>query len=357
MSEDVIRPRPVVDPALPEELREGLLRGADAPAPSRARTEREDAGRALRLREGGIQLLGVGFTLFLALFTAGWYLAMVIAGVSLVAYVTALALRREAAPAVRGAGVAVGGAVLVSAPPWLFGVLPPDPLGAAPWLLFTLLVGMVTADTLTAGTKKPPKERHRDRVLWPEDVSTADHGLLAAVQQTVDGVVDARAELGRSDGLDLARGLSVLREQEWRIASLLARQRELRRGYVLRWQRAASPRVREALEPQRRHLAAVEEHIRDRVGQIVEYGRLVDAAVLAHREWEQCQEALDATAAYADLRAEASLLSVRSPEVAELADTAEAARRVREESGARVRAAVTGLADLGPDGPASTGRG
>lgn len=241
MSEDVIRPRPVVDPALPEELREGLLRGADAPAPSRARTEREDASRVLRLREGGIQLLGVGFTLFLALFTAGWYLAMVIASISLVAYVTALALRREAAPAVRGAGAAVGGAVLVSAPPWLFGVLPPDPLGGAPWLLFTLLVGMVTADTLTAGTKEPPKERHRDRVLWPEDVSTADHGLLAAVQQTVDGVVDARAELGRSDGLDLARGLSVLREQEWRIASLLARQRELRRGYVLRWQRAASP--------------------------------------------------------------------------------------------------------------------
>lgn len=346
MSEDVIRPRPVVDTALPEELREDIYREANAPESHRMRADGEAVSRALRLREGGIQLLGVGFTLVLALLTAGWYLGMVIASISLIAYVAALAVRKEADPVVRVVGAAVGGGAFAAAPLWVFDVLPLDPPGGAPWLLFVLLVGMVAADTLTAQVKEPPQEHYRDRVLLPEDISAADHGLLVAVQQTMDQVADARVELGGSDTLDTTRGLLVLREQEWRIASLLARQRELRREYIRRWQQASSPRVREVLEPQRRHLIAVEGHIRARVDQIVDYGRLVDASVLAHREWEQCQEALDSMDAYTDLRAEASLMSVRSAEVAELADTAEIARRIRDESVARVHAAVTDLAEL-----------
>lgn len=346
MSEDVIRPRPVVDTALPEELREDIFREANAPESHRMRTDGEAVSRALRLREGGIQLHGVGFTLVLALLTAGWYLGMVIASISLVAYTAALVVRKEADPVVRAVGAVVGGGACVTAPLWLFDVLPLDPPGGAPWLLFALLVGMVTADTLTARVKEPPEEHYRDRVLLPEDISAADHGLLVAVQQTMDKVTDARVELDGSDTLDTARGLLVLREQEWRIASLLARQRELRREYVRRWQQASSPRVREVLEPQRRHLIAVEGHIRVRVGQIVEYGRLVEASVLAHREWEQCQEALNTMDAYTDLRAEASLMSAHSAEVADLADTAEVARRVRDESVARVHAAVTDLAEL-----------
>lgn len=346
MSEDVIRPRPVVDTALPEELREDIFREANAPESHRMRTDGEAVSRALRLREGGIQLLGVGFTLVLALLTAGWYLGMVIASISLIAYVAALVVRKEADPVVRAVGGVVGGGAFVAAPLWLFDVLPLAPPGGAPWLLFALLVGMVTADTLTARVEEPPEEHYRDRVLLPEDISAADHGLLVAVQQTMDKVTDARVELGDSDTLDTARGLLVLREQEWRIASLLARQRELRREYIRRWQQASSPRVREVLEPQRRHLIAVEGHIRVRVDQIVEYGRLVEASVLAHREWEQCQEALNTMDAYTDLRAEASLMSAHSAEVAELADTAEVARRVRDESVARVHAAVTDLAEI-----------
>ncbi len=346
MSEDVIRPRPVADTALPEELREDLLREANAPESRRRRAEGENVSRALRLREGGIQLLGVGFTLVLALLTAGWYLGMVIASISLIAYVAVLAVRKEADPVVRSVGAAIGGGAFAAAPLWLFDVLPMDPPGGVPWLMFALLVGMVTADTLTAQVKEPPAEHYRDRVLLAEDISAADHGLLVAVQQTIDKIVDARVELGDSDTLDTTRGLSVLREQEWRIASLLARQRDLRREHIRRWQQAASPRVRAVLAPQRKHLIAVEGHVRDRVEQIVGYGRLVEASVLAHREWEQCQEALDSMDAYTELRAEASLMSVHSAEVAELADTAEAARRVRDESVARVRAAVSDLAEL-----------
>ncbi|PWV52944.1 hypothetical protein [Nocardiopsis sp. L17-MgMaSL7] len=346
MSEDVIRPRPVVDTTLPEELREDLLREAVAPESRHARDDGQAASRALRLREGGVQLLGVGFTLVLALLTAGWYLGMVIVSIGLIAYVGALAVRKEADPLVRAVGGAIGAGAFAAAPLWLFDLLPQDPPGGVPWLLFGLLVGLVTADTLTAQVPETPEEHHRDRVLLPDDISAADHGLLVAVQQTIDRVTDARVELGSSDTLDTARGLSVLREQEWRIASLLARQRELRRGYVRRWQQASSPRVREVLRPQREHLTAVEGHIRARVDQIVEYGRLVDESVLAHREWEQCQEALAATDDYADLRAEASLMSLPSPEVADLADTAEVARRVRDDSVARVHAATTGLAEL-----------
>jgi hypothetical protein len=346
MSEDVIRPRPVVDTALPEELREDLLREANAPESLRTRTDGAAVSRALRLREGGIQLLGIGFALFLALLAAGWYLGMVIASLSLVAYVAVLAARREADPGVRTVGAVVGAGTLLTSPLWVFDVLPMDPPGGAPWLLFALLVGMVTADTLTTRPEEPPEEHYLDRVLLPEDISAADHGLLVAVQQTMDSVTDARVELGGSDSLDTARGLAVLREQEWRIASLLARQRELRREYVRRWQQASSPRVREVLEPQRQHLIAVEGHVRARVDQIVDYGRLVEASVLAHREWEQCQEALAAMDAYTDLRAEASLMSARSSEVAELADAAEAARQVRDENFDRVHAAVTDLAEL-----------
>lgn len=349
MSEDVIRPRPVVDTALPEELREEILReSAPAPSPRHARPDAEPLSRALRLGEAGIQLLGVGLTLLVAMVMVGWYLGMVVASISVVAYVTALTLRREANPAVRLFGALFGGATVAAAPLWMFDLLPASPPAGAPWLLFAVLIGTVTADTLTVQDRQSPVERYRDRLLLPGDLSAADHGLLVKVQQTIDRVTDARAELGAAepgcaDALDTARGLAVLREQEWRIASLLFRQRELRREYLRRWQQASSARVREVLEPQRVHLQATEDHIRRRVVQIEEYGRLVDSAVLAHREWEQCQEVLDSMGDYADLRAEASLLSARSPEVAELAGTAEAARCIRDESVAKVRAAVRDL--------------
>ncbi|MFE9245230.1 hypothetical protein [Nocardiopsis sp. NPDC006938] len=353
MSEDVIRPRPVIDTALPDDVREELYRQAAGQEPRRTRDNGAPTSRALRLREGGVQLFGVAFTLVLALLTAGWYLGMVIASIGLVAYVGALLVRRNTNPVVRAAGGVVGAGTFATAPLWLFDLLPQDPPGGVPWLLFALLVGMVTADTLTS-RDDPDDEDHRDRLVMPEDVSAADHELLVAVQRTIDQVTDARVELGSSDTLDTARGLAVLREEEWRIASLLTRQRELRRGFVRRWQQASSPRVLDVLRHQRAHLVAAQEHVRDRVDQIVEYGRLVEESVLAHREWEQCQEALDAMDAYAALRAEASLMSVPSSEVRDLSGTAEAARRVRDDSVTRVLAAVSDLAEL-PE-PAEDGR-
>lgn len=345
MSEDVSRPRPVVDTALPEDAREDAYRWAIT-APHRSVARTEELLRSKRLREAWAQLFWVGITLALSLGLAGGFLGMVIATISLVAYVTALGLRPDAARWVQVTGCLLGAGALAITPLWLFGLIAAVPPVLISGALFVALASTVTADVLTSGRRREPQADHRDRVLLPGDISAADHGLLVDVQDTIDRVVDARVELAGADTLDTDRGLVVLREQEWRIASLLSRQRELRREYLLRRQRATTDRVREVLRAQQEHLIATEEHIRARVEQIVEYGHLVEDAVTAHREWEQCEEAVGALDAYAELRVEASLLAEESPEVAELARTAEAARRVRDESADRVHASATGLTGI-----------
>ncbi|HJE57118.1 MAG TPA: hypothetical protein K8V84_01185, partial [Nocardiopsis listeri] len=258
----------------------------------------------------------------------------------------ALGVRPDASRRVQVTGGLLGAGALAVTPLWSLGLVAPVSPLLISGTLFALLAGVVTADVLTSGRRREPRADHRDRILLPGDISAADHGLLVDVQRTIDQVVDARVELSGSDTLDTDRGLAVLREQEWRIASLLSRQRELRREYLLRRQRATTDRVRRVLRAQQEHLVATEEHIRTRVEQIVEYGHLVEAAVRAHREWEQCEEAVTALDAYAELRIEASLLAEESPEVAELTRTAEAARRVRDDSAARVHAAATGLSGV-----------
>ncbi|MFD6100623.1 hypothetical protein ACFVWN_04975 [Nocardiopsis flavescens] len=333
MSEDVIRrPRPVIDPALPAPRRDELLRGAASPRTPVRWPTGEAVTRRARLREAAVHLLAVGGTLTLSLATAGWYLGMAIVNIGLVAHVAALALRGDAHPATRTAGVAAGAGALAAGPVWLLDLLPGDPSAGIPWGLFAVLAALVTIDALTSRVQEgPPDDAPEGAVVHPDDLSEADHAALAAVQHTIDLVERARDAFGGGDSLDTDRALEVLRDQEWRIAVLLVRQRELRRAHLRRWQRAGSPRVREALRPQREHLCAVEDAVRARVGQIAEYGRLVERAVEAHREWEQCQEAADSTAAYAEHRAAASFLGTGSPEVSELAATAEAARRVRDE--------------------------
>ncbi|MFJ9557030.1 hypothetical protein ACIRPH_24745 [Nocardiopsis sp. NPDC101807] len=338
MSEDVIRPRPVVDPSLPEELREEVTWQARAPDRFPRRYDTGSAGRRARLREGGVQLLGVGTTTALALFTAGWHLGMVIVSISLVAYVAALACRGDARPAMRATGALVGAGAVAAAPVWLMDAVPQDPFPGMPWVLFGVLVAMVAADALTSGAERAVEGPRQQFVVLADDLTEADRALVAEVQRTIDLVSDARADLG-TDALDTDRALAVLREQEWRIASLLARQRELRRAHARRWQRASSPRVREALRPQREHLGAVEDAVRARVAQITEYGVLVERAVAAHREWEQCQEAVDSTADYLDHRVSAGFLGAASADVSELCATAESARRVRDERVGRVLAA------------------
>lgn len=336
MSEDVIRPRPVIDPSLPDELREEVTWQARAPERFPRRYDTEAACRRARLREGGVQLLGVGFTTALALVTAGWYLGMVIVSISLIAYVAALAFRRDAHPSARAAAALVGAGAAATTPAWLMDLVPQDPFPGMPWVLFGVLVTMVAVDSLTSRVGRVVRGPRQEFVVLPDDLGEEDRALVARVQRTIDLVADARVRLGDGDALDTDRAVAVLRDQEWRIASLLARQRELRRAHLRRWQRAASPRVREALRPQREHLTAVDKAVRARVAQITEYGVLVEQAVAAHREWEQCQEAVDSTRDYVDHLVSAEFLGAASAEVCELSATAESARQVRDERVARV---------------------
>ncbi|WP_304453530.1 hypothetical protein [Nocardiopsis sp. YSL2] len=327
-----LRPRPVVDPELPPAQRERLRRGrGPEPLPFPCGTVEDTTTRSARLREGLAQVVGVGFTMGLALVTAGWYLGMVIATISLVAFVATLGLRGDAHRVTRWAGGLVGAGAVAATPAWLTDVAPQDPAMGVPWLVFGVLVAMVAADAVTSREAFASGERERTAVITPDDISEVDHVHLATVQSVIARVEEAEAVFRGGDSLDTDRALSVLRDQEWRIAALLARQRELRRAHLRRWQRAVSPRVREALKPQREHLHAVEEAVHARVAQIAEYGRLVERAVDAHREWEQCQEALDSTAEYADHAASAAFLGTSPSPVAELSTTAGLAREVRDE--------------------------
>lgn len=316
MSEDVHRPRPVVDPSLGPEHREETLA-------AHARSLRPNP-RPTRLREGGAQLLGVGFTLCLTTVLGGWYLAMVIATITVVAYTVALLVRGEAHPVVRAFGAFVGAGALAAVPVWL---LDPDAATGLPWSAFAGLAVLVAADGLTCRTR--PGAVLPDHLVGPDEVSEADHPLLFDVQRTIDRVAGHAHELG--EGPDPDRTLAVLRDEEWRIAGILARQRTLRRDHLRRRQRAESDRVRAALRPQREYLEAVEDAVRRRVDSIREYGRMFDHALAAHREWVQCQEALDSTPDYARHLADAEALDIGTGDLADLVGAADAAARVRDE--------------------------
>lgn len=320
MSEDVHRPRPVVDPSLAPEHREEVLS-------AHYRSLQPDP-RPTRLREGAAQLFGVGFTLALTTALGGWYLSMVIATITAVAYTVALLVRGEANPVVRASGAFLGAGALAAIPVW---VLDPTAATGLPWLVFAGLAVMVAADGLTSRTRADARAGPglTDHLVAPDDVNEADHPLLLDVQHTIDHVAEHAHELG--EATDPARTLAVLREEEWRIAGLLARQRTLRRAHLRRWQRAESERVREALRPQRVYLEAVEDAVRHRVGSIREYGRVFGRALAAHREWVQCQEALDSTPDYVHHLADAQALDVGATEVSELVCAADAAGRVRDE--------------------------
>ncbi|HJE59615.1 MAG TPA: hypothetical protein K8V84_14075, partial [Nocardiopsis listeri] len=78
MSEDVSRPRPVVDTALPEDAREDAYRWA-AGARHLSAARSDELLRSERLRQAWTRLFWVGLTLAIALGPAGGLPGMVIA--------------------------------------------------------------------------------------------------------------------------------------------------------------------------------------------------------------------------------------------------------------------------------------
>ncbi|WP_068692140.1 hypothetical protein, partial [Thermobifida halotolerans] len=228
--------------------------------------------------------------------------------------------------------------------------IPPDGgLGAEDGLLSSMrvsvavllvLVGTVapwgilhaTRSAVLAATHRGRYLVERDFGGWPP---TVEARTMAAVQQAVDRVREGAEVLG--DSFDRRAALTLLREQEWRIAQDLVRHRRHRLELEERRREAVSERVREALRPQEEAVRASWGAITERADAVIDYGRSVHDAVVAHREWEQCEEITRSNDSYADLVASSTSGTLDTEALA--ADTTQlrAAREARDE---RVREAM-----------------
>ncbi|WP_017572831.1 hypothetical protein [Nocardiopsis halotolerans] len=128
---------------------------------------------------------------------------------------------------------------------------------------------------------------HADRYLVPGDLGRYGSELVLRVQGTVDAVEEAGRRLG--DSFDAAQPLAVLRDEEWRIASVLYQYERIRREHRADSREAASDRVRALLNRQHEQQEAAYRELAERVDVIEDYGVAVQEALNAHREWEQLE--------------------------------------------------------------------
>lgn len=180
---------------------------------------------------------------------------------------------------------------------------------------------------------------HHDRYVLPEDFgrpyshagrrSEPEAHLFARLQQATDRVEEGHRVLG--DSFDAEHTISLLREEEWRISQKLLHLRTLRKELVQRKREAVSPQVITALEPQEEAVARAHRALTEHVEVLTGYGERVQAAVTAHREWEQCQAIADRAQDYADLALSSRAEPAPSEEIDESLLTVEAARSIREE--------------------------
>ncbi|NYH52861.1 hypothetical protein HNR06_002450 [Nocardiopsis arvandica] len=176
------------------------------------------------------------------------------------------------------------------------------PATMATWFLFSapdwvLTVGwhapgaVCAAAALWAGWWWPRNERlaaaHADRYLVAGDLGRYGSELVLRVQRTIDAVVEADRRLG--DSFDSTRSLAVLRDEEWRIASMLYHHDRLREEHRADSREAASDRVRALLNRQHERQEAAYRELAAQVDAIREYGVAVEEALNAHKEWEQLE--------------------------------------------------------------------
>lgn len=98
---------------------------------------------------------------------------------------------------------------------------------------------------------------------------------------------------------------TVLREEEWRTASEMARPAPLGREVDELRAEAASDRVHAALRPKAEVVDAARRAVLRWGNRVDRYMRPVGAAITAYREWEQLARLVWGTDAYADLLAHA----------------------------------------------------
>ncbi|QKG23211.1 hypothetical protein [Actinomadura verrucosospora] len=291
-------PRVVFDPDIPEAARDVLAANAPLlPHPSAAPPRPRFGGRGLR--------------------TAG--LAAIQAPIWV--YLPAVACWQYGKWA-RVAGIAAEAVVI--APIALFGLdgFAWNTLLGAPLQMIAFLVVL-----LLSGEPELPKliRRHKDGYIRPEELDGPAPDLLARAQAAVDGVI--RSEVNREGLLDEVRNTITLPRQLWDVGQTLAELTRLHDEQTQRTMGLSTPRVVEALRPQRRALNLATESVIKRVEALERYAartRVADQALLELRALHNLAEGNDA---YRDLLAR----TVRDDlAIAEIDDLAERARQIEE---------------------------
>ncbi|WP_223830479.1 hypothetical protein [Nocardiopsis quinghaiensis] len=296
--------RPVLDPALPPRVARGLGKRPSALVPRAARARQPRFPDRTRMAAGGTAVAALSTAWMLGSGPLlSWsplpYLVAFLAQTAVVGVAGFAATRVRFRPRL---------------PPWSntragqrwWRVLS---LGFAPatlatWLLFPApdwlftagwhAPGAVyTAAALWAGWWWPRNDRlaaaYADRYLVAGDLGRHGSELVLRVQRTIDAVEEAERRLG--DSFDPARSLTVLRDEEWRIASMLYHHGRFREEHRADSRDAVSDRVRALLSQQHERQEAAYRELAAQVDAIREYGVAVEEALDAHTEWEQLERA------------------------------------------------------------------
>ncbi|MFD6948877.1 MULTISPECIES: hypothetical protein [unclassified Nocardiopsis] len=309
-------PRPVLDPALPPRIARTLGKRPSALLPRRAWAEQSRFPDRTRVMVAGAAVAALNTAWMLGSGPLLWWSAPLYF-LGLLAQAAVVGVAGFAATRVRFRPLL---------PPWsstgagrrLWRALS---LGFAPatlvtWFLFpapdwVFTVGwyapgaLYAAVALWTGWWGPRGDRlaaaHADRYLVAADLGRYGSELILRVQRTVDAVEEAERRLG--DSFDSARSLAVLRDEEWRIASVLYHHDRIREEHRADSRAAVSDRVRALLNRQHERQEAAYRGLAAQVDAIRGYGVAVEEALRAHTEWEQLERAEARGARLAELLA------------------------------------------------------
>ncbi|HEU5025713.1 MAG TPA: hypothetical protein VFV01_12405 [Spirillospora sp.] len=167
--------------------------------------------------------------------------------------------------------------------------------------------------------------RHTDRYVRPEELDGPAADLLDRAQAAVDAVI--RSEVNREGLLDEVRNTVTLPRQLWDAARTLAELSRLNAELEQKTMGLSTPRVVEALRPQRKALDLATESVVKRVEALERYAARTRAADQALLELRALRNLAEGTDAYRDLLAR----TVRDDlAIAEIDDLAERARQIEE---------------------------
>ncbi|MFD0688558.1 hypothetical protein [Actinomadura fibrosa] len=327
---DENRPRPVVDPDLPEDDRALLaaapehLVAAGMPAPPPPRLT---AATVLA------RLLWIpAFAFFYGVLPGGWLRLFFLASLD--------------------QGDLMGGAMR-------WGRLPVLAMMLTPALqVLLILLGSPEAAVVLAGVsftgwvagalrhvREPAAARaareHHGAYLLPGDFDRPAARLLVRAQRAIDAVLGSEAH--RAGLLDDVHNTVVLPRQEWAIAGALAEHTRLRRERRAQQPERLSPRVRALLEPQDRALDASVRSVTARIEALEAYARRAGEAGDAYHESKVLQALPEQNARYRDLLASTAGDAVAGAEIEELAEDARRAELALRE---RVTSALRAGQDL-----------